>query len=600
MKRLLAPLLLLLTGLPLFAADSTIGNLSHISTVPDAYRMPWEQNGIQDYFILFSELTNQVLAGYAGQSYATAAAHDATNTFPWGVLYDPAGAAKAATNPIPQMIGAIVGGSNFVTAGVTNGLLGPNSTNDLRIGLQAYSQSLTQGFVGAGVTNGLGTDASQLTTGTVPMGRIALATNGYAGPMLTQSNGVARYWSYNGAALTNLNAANVVGQSLDYLTDVMLGSAGLGDFFSFNGTYWTNSQNGSSLTNLNAANLTGTVPEARSAHTMTNLLSKTPTEEGPVLRYNTVDHTNGSYSDASGQIHSNAVGWVKTSGGVLSAGPMSGGVPSGTNFVVAMSGNQTNAGGIQATQFWGNATTATSASNIAGQAFTNATGSVTFYGDSFVTTNTTDKTSMTWTNGVLVLRTNGVVTISLDAKGANATVVDTLSVSNIVSSRGSGYFYLKSSSPSSVGASSFVCANSYGFTGSEDKFHAVAFSGGETMYSLGGTVHLDGGGLAVSGTLAVTNGVVSNSRRLLAPVAITVSASPFVFYNSLTNGVNNTGGTNNIFVFIDGMGVTGTVALNGTQIFGSLGFGATIPLQPGEYITLTYSIGTPTATWKPF
>lgn len=95
-----------------------------------------------------------------------------------------------------------------------------------------------------------------------------------------------------------------------------------------------------------------------------------------------------------------------------------------------------------------------------------------------------------------------------------------------------------------------------------------------------------------------TNGVVSSSRNLLAPVAITVTASPFNFTNSAAVG---TGGTNNVYVFVDGSGVTGSVAINGTTIFSALaGADATIPLQPGEYITVTYSIGTPVMKWKPF
>ena len=101
-----------------------------------------------------------------------------------------------------------------------------------------------------------------------------------------------------------------------------------------------------------------------------------------------------------------------------------------------------------------------------------------------------------------------------------------------------------------------------------------------------------------SGTAVATNGVVSNSRRLLAPVSISVTGSPFNWTNSSAGG---TGGTNNVFVFIDGSGVTGSVGLNGTTIFSALvGADATVPLQPGEYVTVTYSIGTPVMTWKPF
>ena len=101
-----------------------------------------------------------------------------------------------------------------------------------------------------------------------------------------------------------------------------------------------------------------------------------------------------------------------------------------------------------------------------------------------------------------------------------------------------------------------------------------------------------------SGTGTFTNGVVSNSRRLLAPVSISVGGSPFNWTNSSAVG---SGGTNNVYVFIDGSGVTGSVGLNGTTIFsGVTGADATVPLQPGEYVTCTFSVGTPIMFWKPF
>jgi hypothetical protein len=110
MKRLLC-ILTLLCGLPLLAADSTIGNLGHITTVPDTYKMPWESTPpVLDFYTTFSELTNQILNGVASQGYATAAA-------------------QASTNPIPQMIGSVVGTSNFITsaqAGVQIGLSNAN------------------------------------------------------------------------------------------------------------------------------------------------------------------------------------------------------------------------------------------------------------------------------------------------------------------------------------------------------------------------------------------------------------------------------------------------------------------------------------------
>jgi hypothetical protein len=107
-----------------------------------------------------------------------------------------------------------------------------------------------------------------------------------------------------------------------------------------------------------------------------------------------------------------------------------------------------------------------------------------------------------------------------------------------------------------------------------------------------------GGNVYFNGILTATNGVTSFSRNLVAPVAISVTATPFNFTNSSAGG---TGGTNNINVFVDGSGVTGSVGLNGTTIFSALvGADATVPLQPGEYVTITYSVGTPVMKWKPF
>ncbi len=112
----------------------------------------------------------------------------------------------------------------------------------------------------------------------------------------------------------------------------------------------------------------------------------------------------------------------------------------------------------------------------------------------------------------------------------------------------------------------------------------------------------DKNGVAAATIIDLTNGVVyanrgfySQSKNLLAPATISVGASPF----SWTNYVSTAG--TNVFVFVDGSGVTGSVAINGTTIYSALaGADATIPLQPGEYVTVTYTIGTPVMFWKPF
>ena len=139
-KRLLYSLLIM-AGLPIMAADSTISALPH-RTSPFSINdvMVWEITGVSDYNMQWTDLTN-LLGSYFDP---TGAAYRSTNGFPWGVLYDPAGAgttaAHDATNTWPWMtlvpttngyvrsadVGAQVGSSNYQTialAATTNGYL---------------------------------------------------------------------------------------------------------------------------------------------------------------------------------------------------------------------------------------------------------------------------------------------------------------------------------------------------------------------------------------------------------------------------------------------------------------------------------------------
>ena len=89
---------------------------------------------------------------------------------------------------------------------------------------------------------------------------------------------------------------------------------------------------------------------------------------------------------------------------------------------------------------------------------------------------------------------------------------------------------------------------------------------------------------------ASTNGFVSFSKNKAALNPIVPTGSPFNFTNTTT--------TNNINMFISG-GTVSQIALNGTTIASELSGIATIPLQPGEWVTVTYG-STPTMHWKPF
>lgn len=95
-----------------------------------------------------------------------------------------------------------------------------------------------------------------------------------------------------------------------------------------------------------------------------------------------------------------------------------------------------------------------------------------------------------------------------------------------------------------------------------------------------------------AGLASFTNGVASYRTNLNAPVA-------FTFPNTTVNYTNPL--NCNVTIMIDNSAVTGTaIKVNGTTVFTSITGDATLMLQPGEYFSETYTIGTPTGTYKPF
>lgn len=93
-------------------------------------------------------------------------------------------------------------------------------------------------------------------------------------------------------------------------------------------------------------------------------------------------------------------------------------------------------------------------------------------------------------------------------------------------------------------------------------------------------------------TVTVQGGLGTTRSNLLAPTALSFPATTV----NWTNPINTS-----IIVSIDNSAVTGTaIKKNGTTIFSSITGDASVGLQPGEYFSQTYTIGTPTATWYPF
>lgn len=86
MKKLLTLLLALLPALA-WAQDTKISNLSSRSTPFSGsditvFAIP----GVSNYKMSWSDLTNDIIAGLASQTYATSAAQAATNGYPWMTL----------------------------------------------------------------------------------------------------------------------------------------------------------------------------------------------------------------------------------------------------------------------------------------------------------------------------------------------------------------------------------------------------------------------------------------------------------------------------------------------------------------------------------
>lgn len=221
MTRLFALAILVCSTWNTLAADSTIGNLTPITTVPDPYRMPWENPGVQDFYITFSSLTNQILAGMANQSFATTAAQNVTNGFPWGALYDPVGAgttaAQNATNLLGQVYLLLSGGTEtgpvFSSSSTTNAPSGPELVT-----AHWVRSLLANGFVGYASTNvditATNPGSGQLMytfSGTIPVtnNRVYVAPNSgdYLGGVMTTNT----FQTLQGPASINIFAAGLGG-----------------------------------------------------------------------------------------------------------------------------------------------------------------------------------------------------------------------------------------------------------------------------------------------------------------------------------------------------------------------------------------------------
>jgi hypothetical protein len=103
--------------------------------------------------------------------------------------------------------------------------------------------------------------------------------------------------------------------------------------------------------------------------------------------------------------------------------------------------------------------------------------------------------------------------------------------------------------------------------------------------------------LILSGVVTAPSLLTVNSNGL-ALNQITFPATTLTWTNTAANTVSP---VRNIFLYVDNSGVTGTAfKKNGTTVSTSIVAGDMIvPLKPGDFISETYTIGTPVGKWEP-
>lgn len=160
--KIIATLLCLTCATSVLAADSTIGNLGPITTVPDTYRMPWENPGVADNYITFNNLTNQILAGMASKAYADSKTNAA------GII----GIVVSGVNPATNTAAGIVSALDYTPLGSTSNAV----------------SATTASFVTGTLSNNITGNAATATSATNVVGGTVSATTGMFTGNITQTS----------------------------------------------------------------------------------------------------------------------------------------------------------------------------------------------------------------------------------------------------------------------------------------------------------------------------------------------------------------------------------------------------------------------------
>ncbi len=190
----------------------------------------------------------------------------------------------------------------------------------------------------------------------------------------------------------------------------------------------------------------------------------------------------------------------------------------------------------------------------------------------------------------------GAVSSSSLLPGFKAIRVPALAVENYNMTIGSSVLTLAGIETDGSGVSDSFIINKdgmYAFSADASDFTLTALRVAIDTYitrKSAGTILVTSNLIAV-GQISATNGFATYTNNAVAPVAITYPNSDALWTN--TFGIN-------ISLYIDNSGVTGTTtSINGGQIYSSLIGDVKIDLNPGDYFASHYTIGTPTAKWRP-
>lgn len=498
----------------------------------------------------------------------------------WG---DGAQGALNTDGSITTLNASIDAAGNIVGASISTG------GGDINLGGGNINSctTITANTVTAGVLNGNGIGITNLNAtnlvGTIPAGHFTAGSTNLAGKLyVVADDGIGHtnhYATFNASALTNLNASQLASGTvpLALLPAAVVTNNQTG--VTLSGTL---SGNGAGLTNLNSTNL-NLVPGVNITFTTNGGNSITIASTGSGGSSGTI-YTNTNPS----QFGTNATGQLQITNGatLTNANLTTPTISAGTTYGPTNGGNLLN---IPAANLTGSIADARLSANVPLLNTNNSFTKINTFTISDTTlapissTNTVASSFVSVFVGACPNITSGQS--AFFQLGKNSTAGNAVSPS---------FEYFSNNSPSNAYNISFYAGNPV-FTALNNGNVGIGITNPAALMDVNGTARIPTNTAAIAvnqGLVTAALGYASSRSNLVAPTSITFPATTAPWTNTLNC---------NIALYIDNTGVTGTsISLDGGIIFSGLANDVTIMLQPGEYFSEAYTVGTPAAKLKPF